>query len=146
VGGLGDEGPDQIRHRVGEEGEHGVGVPPMPGRHAEVWISGASSTARSSTRDTGRAVSQDNLEEVSPMATSFKTDIVPLFTSVDIEHMSRLEVPLDDYEYMRQPDNAAGVYDQVSNGTMPPSASGEEPWSEDKVQLFKEWMDGGYAP
>jgi hypothetical protein len=35
VGGLGDEGPDQIRYRVGEEGEHGVGVPPMAGRHAE---------------------------------------------------------------------------------------------------------------
>jgi hypothetical protein len=80
------------------------------------------------------------------MATSFKTDIVPLFTSVDIEHMSRLEVPLDDYPYMSQPDNAVGVYDQVSNGTMPPSASGERPWSEDKVQLFKQWMDGGYAP
>jgi hypothetical protein len=51
------------------------------------------------------------------MATSFKTDIVPLFTSVDIEHMSRLEVPLDDYAYMSQPDNAAGVYHQVSNGS-----------------------------
>ena len=76
------------------------------------------------------------------MAISFKTDIVPLFTSVDIEHMSRLEVPLDDYAYMSRPDNAAGVYDQVSNGTMPPSASGEQPWSEDKVQLFKQWMDG----
>jgi hypothetical protein len=80
------------------------------------------------------------------MAISFKTDIVPLFTSVDIEHMSRLEVPLDDHVYMSQPDNAAGVYRQVSNGTMPPSASGEQPWPEDKVQLFKRWMDGGYAP
>ena len=47
---------------------------------------------------------------------------------------------------MSQPDNAAGVYQQVSNGTMPPRASGEQPWSEDKVQRFKEWMDGGYAP
>jgi hypothetical protein len=98
------------------------------------------------TRDTGRAVSHDNVEEVSPMTTSFKTDIVPLFTSVDIEHMSGLEVPLDDYAYMSQPDNAAGVYDQVSNGTMPPSTSGEQPWSEDKVQLFRQWMDEGYAP
>jgi hypothetical protein len=80
------------------------------------------------------------------MAISFKSDIVPLFTSVDIEHMRRLEVPLDDHGYMSQPDNAAGVYRQVSNGTMPPSASGEQPWSEDKVQLFKQWMDGGYAP
>ena len=33
--------------------------------------------------------------------------------------MSRLEVPLDDYAYMSQPDNAAGVYHQVSDGTMP---------------------------
>ena len=77
------------------------------------------------------------------MAISFKTDILPLFRSVDIEHMSRLEVPLDDYTYMSQPDNAAGVYHQVSNGTMPP---GGQPWSEDKVQLFQQWMDGGYAP
>jgi hypothetical protein len=147
VGGLGDEGPDQIRYRVGEEGEHGVGVPPMPGRHAEgVDLRRCQFDRAVTTRDTARAVSQDNVEEVSPMATSFKTDIVPLFTSVDIEHMSRLEVPLDDYAYMSQPDNAAGVYQQVSNGTMPPSASGEQPWSEDKVQLFKQWMDGGYAP
>jgi hypothetical protein len=36
VGGLGDEGPDQIRYCVDEEGEHGVGVPPMPCRHAAV--------------------------------------------------------------------------------------------------------------
>lgn len=80
------------------------------------------------------------------MAISFKTDIVPLFTSVDIEHMNRLEVQLDDYAYMSQPDNAAGVHRAVSNGTMPPRASGEEPWSEDRVQLFKQWMDEGYAP
>ena len=42
-------------------------------------------------------MSQDNVEEVSPMAISFKTEIVPLFTSMDLEHMSRLEVPLDEY-------------------------------------------------
>jgi hypothetical protein len=35
VCGLGDEGPDQIRYRVGEESEHGVSVSPMPCRHAE---------------------------------------------------------------------------------------------------------------
>jgi hypothetical protein len=29
---------------------------------------------------------------------------------------------------------------------MPPSTSGEQPWSEDKVQLFKRWIDGGYTP
>ena len=48
MGGLGDEWSDQIRYRVGEEGEHSVGIPPMPCRHAEgVDSGGASSTARS---------------------------------------------------------------------------------------------------
>jgi hypothetical protein len=75
---------------------------------------------------------------------SFKTDILPLFTSMDIEHMSYAEVALDDYAYMSQPANASSVYVQVSTGTMPPGDSGEEPWSPDQVQLFKAWMDGGY--
>jgi hypothetical protein len=45
---------------------------------------------------------------------------------------------------MSQPAIASTVYEQVSSGGMPPSGSGEQPWSEDKVQLFKAWMDGGY--
>ena len=46
--GLGDEGLGQIRYRVGEEGEHDVGLPSMPCRHAERWTSGGASwTARS---------------------------------------------------------------------------------------------------
>jgi hypothetical protein len=80
------------------------------------------------------------------MTVTFQTDILPLFTSMDIEHMSRAQVSLDDYSYMSQPDNANRVYEQVSSGHMPPSDSGEQPWSEDKVQLFKTWMDGGYQP
>ena len=80
------------------------------------------------------------------MSLSFKTDILPLFTSMDIDHMSALGAKLDDYSFMSQPDKASLVYDAVSTGKMPPSTSGEEPWSPDKVQLFKAWMDGGYAP
>lgn len=78
------------------------------------------------------------------MTVSFETDILPLFTSMDEEHMSNVGVELGDYAYMSQPDNASEVYNQVSSGKMPPSASGEPPWPEDKVQLFKEWIDGGY--
>ena len=79
------------------------------------------------------------------MAVSFQTDILPLFTSMDIEHMSRGDVLLDDYSYMSRPENATKVHEMVASGAMPPSSSGEEPWSEDKVGLFKQWMDGGYA-
>jgi hypothetical protein len=80
------------------------------------------------------------------MTVSFKSDILPLFTTIDIEHMAYVSVSLDDYSYMSEPANAGEVYEQISSGRMPPSDSGEEPWSQDKVQLFKGWMEGGYQP
>ena len=80
------------------------------------------------------------------MTASFKTDILPLFTSMDIEHMSAAGVSLDDYAYMSQPANASRVYEVVSTGAMPPADSGEPRWSQDQVQLYKEWIDGGYQP
>jgi hypothetical protein len=80
------------------------------------------------------------------MTVSFKTDILPMFTSMDIEHMGHGGVSLDDHAYMSQPANASRVYDTVSAGTMPPRDSGEPRWSEDQVQRFKAWMDGGYQP
>ena len=80
------------------------------------------------------------------MSVSFETEILPLFTSMDIDHMSALGTQLDDYSLMSQPDKASLVYELVSSGKMPPSTSGEEPWSPDKVQLFKAWMDGGFQP
>jgi hypothetical protein len=80
------------------------------------------------------------------MTVTFKTDILPLFTSIDIEHMRKFGVSLDDYEYMSQPTHAESVYETVSAGTMPPKSSGEPPWPEDQVQMFKAWMDGGYQP
>jgi hypothetical protein len=80
------------------------------------------------------------------MTVSFNTNILPLFTGMDIEHMGYAGVSLDDYAYMSQPANASAVYEKVSTGTMPPGDSGEQPWSSEQVQLFKAWMDGGYQP
>jgi hypothetical protein len=48
------------------------------------------------------------------MTVSFAADIRPLFTSMDVEHLSRAGVSLDDYAYMSQPDNASEVYERVS--------------------------------
>jgi hypothetical protein len=79
-------------------------------------------------------------------AASFKTDILPLFTSMDVEHMSDFGVSLDDYGYMSKPSNASDVFNTVSSGLMPPGDSGEERWSPEKVALFKAWVDGGYQP
>jgi hypothetical protein len=81
------------------------------------------------------------------MATvSFQNDILPLFTKMDIEHMRGMGVDLDKYDYMKVPAHAEDVYTQVSQQLMPPSDSGEDPWSADKVTLFSEWMKGGYQP
>jgi hypothetical protein len=80
------------------------------------------------------------------MTVSFKTDILPLFTSMDIDHMKRAGVSLDEYAYMSEPANASSVYNVVSSGSMPPGDSGESPWPRDRVSLFKAWMDGGYQP
>ena len=80
------------------------------------------------------------------MTVSFKSDVLPLFTDVDIEHMTDKGVPLDDHSYMSQPSNADRVYAAVSNGWMPPSGSGEQAWSQEKVELFKAWIDGGCQP
>jgi hypothetical protein len=73
---------------------------------------------------------------------SFKSQILPLFTSTDIAHMKGFGVQLDDYAWMSQPQNAGNVYQQVSSGSMPPS----DPWPQSDVQLFKAWIAGGYQP
>jgi hypothetical protein len=74
------------------------------------------------------------------MALSFATDIRPLFREGDIECMAGGGVHLDDPAWMCVPANAQSVYDSVAGGTMPP----DEPWSSDRISLFKKWMDAGY--
>ena len=76
---------------------------------------------------------------------SFQKDILPLFTETDIEHMNDQEIYLSDYEYMKQPENASAVLESLENGSMPPTwGGGGGAWPEDKVQLFRSWVEGGY--
>jgi len=75
---------------------------------------------------------------------SFDNDIKPMMTGKDREHMLFM---FDLWAYKEVKDNADDIYDSVSNGRMPPGPpQGEGPWSQDKVDLFKQWMDGGYQP
>ncbi|MBV8082924.1 MAG: hypothetical protein JO293_03305 [Candidatus Eremiobacteraeota bacterium] len=73
---------------------------------------------------------------------SFKTDIRPLFNQTDIDHMEPFGVALDNYEYMSNLVNADAVYDVLHDKTMPPHA----PWPDDKITLFRAWIDGGCKP
>jgi hypothetical protein len=78
------------------------------------------------------------------VAVSFAHDIRPLFTDMDVAHMQSFGVRLDDIDYMRDPAHAQKVLNAVSAGAMPPTSSGEPAWSPENVQLFENWMAGGY--
>ena len=73
------------------------------------------------------------------MALSFAADIRPLFREEDIECMRGMGVDLGDPAWMCVPANAQSVYATLADESMPP----DEPWSADRVLLFKQWMDAG---
>jgi hypothetical protein len=47
---------------------------------------------------------------------------------------------------MSDPGNAHSVIQQLASRQMPLSDSGENPWPDGDIQLFKDWMDGGFQP
>jgi hypothetical protein len=87
------------------------------------------------------------MQDKSQGAVSFAEDIKPLFRTIDIQHMKRFGVLLDDYVYMSDATdnhaNAQGVYDQLSSQSMPP---GGPFWTTAQLALFATWMKGSYQP
>ena len=73
------------------------------------------------------------------MAISFAKDIKLLFTPTDQDHM---EFMLDLWSYDDVKENAQGILDSVSNSRMPPG----NPWPADKIDIFKQWIQGGFQP
>lgn len=80
------------------------------------------------------------------MALSFEKDIKPMFTDMDVDHMSRMgtKFKLNDYASVKR--KAPAIYTRVKNGSMPPPSSGEKRWTDEMVAKFKQWMDEGYNP
>lgn len=75
---------------------------------------------------------------------SFENDIKPLFTDTDRNHMSFL-FDLSSYDDVKN--NADDIFDAVSKGRMPPLPPRDNgPWSQDKIDKFKAWIDGGFQP
>jgi hypothetical protein len=70
---------------------------------------------------------------------SFATDIRPLFRDKDVEEM-RFAFDLSSYDDVRA--NATGIYTRLSDGSMPC----DDAWDGDKITLFLQWMNEGYAP
>jgi hypothetical protein len=78
-------------------------------------------------------------------ALSFAIDIRPLFRDIDINHMSWF-CDLSRYEDVR--DNAEEILDRLTatgSRLMPPANAGGS-WPADKIELFRQWKEGGCAP
>lgn len=77
---------------------------------------------------------------------SFDRDIRPLFRPIDIEHMSALDVLLDDYTYMSNPENAQAVLEYLKGTQQPQMPPGGPYWSGEQLTLFAQWMEQGRQP
>ena len=81
------------------------------------------------------------------MAVSFAKDIRPMFRQIDIEHMKKGNVLLDDYAYMSDPannhGNAQSVEDSLTDQSMPP---GGPYWNDQQLTLYRQWRSDGYLP
>ena len=67
---------------------------------------------------------------------SFETDIRPLFRAEDADAMS-WAFDLASYEDVKE--HAESIYERLADGSMPC----DEPWSAERVQRFRDWIDAG---
>jgi len=72
-------------------------------------------------------------------STSFAKDIRPLFREKDINSMKKA-FDLSDYDDVRS--HADAILGKVSAGAMPCDG----PWPQDKVDLFRRWIEEGLKP
>jgi hypothetical protein len=82
------------------------------------------------------------------MAVGFAADIRPLFTKLDIDHMTSF-LDLSDYEDVKA--NADEILQRlkgVGGAVMPPppSKGGDGPWSAERIALFERWIADGCQP
>lgn len=67
---------------------------------------------------------------------SFASDIRPLFRADDAEAMS-WAFDLASYEDVKK--NAEAIYERLAEGSMPC----DDPWPDEQVQRFRDWIDAG---
>jgi hypothetical protein len=77
---------------------------------------------------------------------SFACDILPLFSRSDIEHMNRFGVRLGHHAWMADAANAHNVFRYLTGQSQPRMPLGGPYWSEEQIELFSRWMEGGYQP
>jgi hypothetical protein len=70
---------------------------------------------------------------------SFASDIRPLFRRDDAEAMS-WAFDLASYEDVKE--NAEAIHERLAEGSMPC----DDPWPDEQVQRFRDWIDAGMPP
>jgi hypothetical protein len=79
--------------------------------------------------------------------TSFKAEILPLFTQRDIQGMSKA-FNLASYDDVKA--HAAAIFDRIRGigGAVmpPPPPKGEGPWPQSRIDLFAKWVSDGCQP
>jgi hypothetical protein len=70
---------------------------------------------------------------------SFETDIEPLFSQRDHEAM---QVVFDLWDVDSVREHAGAILDQLEAGRMPCYGA----WPQERVALFRRWMDSGMQP
>jgi hypothetical protein len=79
-----------------------------------------------------------------PNAVTWTNDIQGFFTADDVAHMKQAtNNALDLSNYSSVKIWAHKIYSEVQSGSMPPPGSGEQPWSQDKVNTFGCWIQQG---
>lgn len=75
------------------------------------------------------------------MAVGFAADIRPLFRDTpDVNSMKEYGLDLSSYEEVKA--RAAEIYARLEDSSMPC----DESWPEERLALFKRWMEEGLAP
>jgi hypothetical protein len=71
-------------------------------------------------------------------AVSFAQNVRPLFRDKDVDSMG-WGVDLTSYDDVKT--HAEGIFDRLSRGNMPCDGT----WPPERIALFRQWMDQGYA-
>lgn len=77
-------------------------------------------------------------------ALSFATDIRPLFTDIDIQHMAAYGLDLSSRDGVAK--EAKQILSVVTAGTMPPPSSDGKRWTPEMIETFQQWADQGCPP
>ncbi len=71
---------------------------------------------------------------------SFTKDIATLFRTYDIDEMKAYGMDLSSYFSVKE--HAQDIYGRLMAKDMPC----DQPWSDENITKFKEWVDGGMQP